>query len=143
MPQIIEHIDAIARQKKRDVLFVIFHRRERLSNGTTQLIRAGDWRQSATRKLIIEWLDAQGIVWEPCGHVANLLSQMPYLGQIYIDIPFDMSSPQYQRLASFLEHPDGTMKLPGATFCALSLEAAMKNAEHDEPGFWDRNAEKF
>jgi len=35
------------------------------------------------------------------------------------------------------------MKIDGVVFCYLPLEMAMKNAHHDEPGFWDRWAENF
>lgn len=134
MPQLIEHIDAIARTKVRDVLFVIFHKnlRDRI-----------DWERLPVRQQIIEWLDANAIAWKPCGHVASTSFMGPYLGQIYVDVPFDESDLTYQRLCSYLEKPDGSMALVGAEFCYHPLSEAMKNAHHDDPGFWEKWAEDF
>lgn len=137
MPQLIEHIDAIARQKQRDVLYLRF-------NDPSD---SEDWfydgESSASRQEIINWLNNNQIIWQPCGDVANENCMMSYAGQIYLDVPFDEADPVYQRLISHLENPDGTMRLPGVLFCALKLQTAMKNAHHDEPGFWKRWAENF
>ena len=133
MPAVIEHIDAIARRKGRDVLHVIFH---------TSLSRAFDWEAWPARRRIIEWLDAQEIGWMPCGHVASESFMCSYRGQIYIDVPFDETHPAYRRVRDYLEHPDGTMAVEGATFCYYPLDEAMKNAHHDAPGFWERWAEE-
>jgi hypothetical protein len=35
------------------------------------------------------------------------------------------------------------MRHDGVRFYAMSLDHAMDNAEHDEPGFWERWAEGF
>jgi hypothetical protein len=125
---LIEHIDAIARKKQRTVLHVIFHAR---------LSEPFDWEASSARRQIIAWLDAQGIDWMPCGHVANDAFLCSYRGQIYIDVPFDESHPDYRRVRDYLEHPDGTMAIDGAKFCYYPLSEAMKNAHHDAPGYWD------
>jgi hypothetical protein len=128
MPQLIEHIDAIARAKGRDVLFVIFHQdlRDRIA-----------WELLPVRQQIVEWLTANAIAWKPCGQVASTSFVGPYLGQIYVDVPFDTGDPTYRRLRDYLEKPDGSMALDGAAFCYLPLSEAMKNAHHDEPGFWE------
>lgn len=68
---------------------------------------------------------------------------LPYRGQIYVDVPYDDSLPEYRKLADFLENPDGSARLPNAIFCYLPLEKAMENAHHDEPGFWEKWAENF
>ena len=68
---------------------------------------------------------------------------IPYHGQIYIDIPFEPSAPEFKSLEAFLEFPDGKSRLDGVTFFYLPLAKAMENAAHDEPGFWDRWAENF
>ncbi len=60
-----------------------------------------------------------------------------YRGQLYIDIPFDQSNLDYQRLERLLENEDGTMKFPQVLFFYLPLERAMINAHHDEPGYWE------
>lgn len=134
MPQLIEHIDAIARAKKRNVLYVVFH-----ENLRDQI----DWEQLPVRKQIIEWLDVNSIAWKPCGHIASTNIMVGYKGQIYIDLPFDEKDPTYRKLCNYLEKPDGTMAFEGMTFCYHTLSAAMENAHHDEPGFWEKWAENF
>jgi hypothetical protein len=67
----------------------------------------------------------------------------PYLGQVYLDVPYDESLPEYCVLRDYLEHPDGTMRHAGVRFCVMPLDYAMRNAEHDEPGFWERWADGF
>jgi hypothetical protein len=54
MTQIIRHIDAIARAKKRNVLLVIFH--EKLGLDT-------DWEILPLRTALIQWPGAQKIAW--------------------------------------------------------------------------------
>lgn len=136
MPQLIDHIDAIARQKKRDVLYIVFSAIGRPRAMT-------NWDKHPSRKVIVQWLDEKGIPWQPCAGIANANRLDSYQGQVYIDIPFDRALPEYIELEAFLENPDGTMRLPGATFGYLPLEHAMKNAHHDEPGFWEQWAESF
>jgi hypothetical protein len=133
VPQIIKHIDAIARQKGRDVLFVAFP--ECYSVGD-KYVSPDDCK---TRRRVIAWLDQAGIGWCPCAHAAGddgaLL--IGYLGHIYIDLPYDTADPEYQKLADFLETPDGKMKIEGVEFYCCPLEIAMKNRHHDEPGYWE------
>lgn len=134
MPQLIEHIDAIARKKQRDVLYIEF----RPESG-----RLGDARELPLRQQIIEWLEKQSIGWQPCGEFANESRMRSYCGQIYVDVPFTPGDPVYDRLVAYLEHPDGSMRFAEAVFCALPLDVAMRNAHHDAPGFWERWAENF
>ena len=137
MPGIIEHIDAIARKKGRAVLYLEFH---------PQPFR--EWRDyqfedDATRTSVLTWLDAHGVPRTRCGPFANPRVMAPYLGQVYLDVPYDESLPEYRALRDYLEHPDGTMRHDGVRFYAMPLDHAMQNAEHDEPGFWERWAEDF
>lgn len=137
MPGLIEHIDAIARKKGRTVLYLEFHPQP-----------FSEWRNyqfedDATRASIVSWLDAQGVPWTRCGPFANPSVMAPYLGQVYLDVPYDESLPEYIRLRDYLEQPDGTMRHAGVRFYAMPLDHAMQNAEHDEPGFWERWAEEF
>lgn len=149
MPVLIEHIDAIARKKNRDVLFVTFEPESpalqqpegedyALFNWLNQ-----DWNSHAIRKQVMEWLDENGIGWQLCGNFANPNVITPYMGQIYIDVPYDRNLPEYQKLEVFFENSDGSMRLPGVNFNYCPLEMAMKNAEHDEPDFWHRWADGF
>ena len=145
MPMLIEHIDAIARQKQRDVLFLEFnspHSKERLDETVLEGQRC-DWHSLLSRLKIISWLDEQNVTWKPCGDFANIDTVTSYRGQIYIDIPFEPSSAVYKALEAFLEFPDGKSRFDDVTFFYLPLAKAMENTAHDEPGFWDRWAENF
>jgi len=137
MPVLIEHIDAIARRKQRTVLFLEFH---------PQPFR--EWRNyryedDATRTAVMAWLDAHGVPWTPCGPFADPRVMAPWLGQVYLDVPWEESLPEYRELRDYLEHPDGTVRHAGMRFLAMSLDHAMQNAAHDGPGFWERQAEDF
>lgn len=141
MPQLLEHIDAIARKLKRGALFIRFD--EHLKDGELSDWLDFDGEASEMRKTVTEWLDSKGIGWYPCAGFASVNSFGVYKGQIYVDVPYDENLPIYKELETYLENPDGTMRFPEAGFYYCSLEKAMENAEHDEPGFWDRWAEKF
>lgn len=142
MPYLLEHIDAIARQKQRDVLFIRFFDPLDYEEDDGVFFCA-DWKSLAGRQEVIKWLDDNQISWLPCGDFADIHSMCSYAGQIFIDVPFDEADPVYQKVLGYLENPDGSMRLPGVLFCALQLQIAMKNAHHDEPGFWERWAENF
>jgi hypothetical protein len=134
MPYEIEHIDAIARAKKRDVLYIDFHK-----NIRDQV----NWKSLPLRQQIIDWFDANAIEWRPCAHAGSTQIMMSYKGQIYIDLAFNETDPRYQKVCAYLENPDGTMAFDGATFRYYPLSLAMENAHHDEPGFWEKWAENF
>lgn len=95
------------------------------------------------RDQVLAWFDANGIPWQQCGPFADPRVMAHYLGQVYLDVPYDESLPEYRVVRDFLEHPDGSMRHEGVRFYAMSLQHAMKNAEHDEPGYWERWAEEF
>jgi hypothetical protein len=133
---LLEHIDAIARQKGRDVLYVVFPECYPDENG--QRVRPDECQ---ARQRVIAWLDQAGIAWRPCAHAARdsgWLIIEGYLGHIYIDLPFDTSNAEYRKLADFLETPDGKTKIEGAEFRYWPLEVAMENKHHDEPGYWEK-----
>lgn len=125
MPELIEHIDAIARQKQRAVLYLEFHR------------DASDEARSAA----LGWLDAHGLPWGSCGAYADANLLLPYMGQIYLDVSYDESLADYRILRDYFEYPDGNMRQASVRFCVMPLDYAMRNAAHDAPGFWDRWAE--
>ena len=135
MPLLLAHIDAIARQKQRDVLFLEFKNAERP--------HAQPFEEIESRKRILEWLEGEGIPWLMCGDIADTSMMRSYAGQIYIDVPYDIENATYQSVQAFLENPDGSMRFDDVKFWILSLERAMENAHHDEPGFWERWAEDF
>ncbi len=141
MPQLIQHIDQIAREKQRAVLFLLFKKPD--SHPDDDFGLSFDYEGCAARNEIQAWLTANDIEYCNCAEFASENCMMPYQGQLYIDVPFDENDPQYRKLAGYLENPDGSMKLPGVLFCYLPLEKALKNAHHDEPGFWEKWAEDF
>jgi hypothetical protein len=88
-------------------------------------------------------VEKNGIGWSLCAGFADENSIPAYTGEIYIDVPFDENDPVYKKVNAFLEHDDGTPKFEGTRFLYLSLEIAMRNKHHDEPGFLDKWAENF
>jgi hypothetical protein len=135
MPQLIEHIDAIARRKGRAVLYLEFH-----PYAGWRKYRIGD---DAVRDGVLAWLDANGIPWQPCGPFAVPGHMYPYLGQVYLDIPYTVGLPDYERLRDYFEFADGSMRHPGVRFFAMPLEHAQENALHDAPGFWEQYWDAF
>ena len=135
MPRILEHIDAIARKLQRDVLYLTFHGKDAQPFDQVEV--------SPQRTQIINWLDQEKIAWKECGPIASENGFSSYVGQIFIDTPFDETNEEYRKLQAFLEHPDGSMRYEDVCFYIVPLEVAMKNAHHDEPGFWKRWAERF
>ena len=138
----VKTLDQISREKQRDVLYLTFEDQSAAkSENAEQLDEAFNWEDCATRKKIIQFMDKNQIPYQMCFMAqptnGTLMLSMPYRGELYIDIPYDESNPCYKKLESFLENPDGSMKLPNVKFWYYPLEEAMKNAEHDEPGFWD------
>lgn len=137
MPRLIEHIDAIARKKGRAVLYLEFHPQP-----------FGEWKNyrfedDRMRMSVLAWMEAHRVAWQECGPFADLRFMVPYLGQVYLDVPYDESLPEYRSLRDYLEHPDGTMRHAGVRFYVMPLDYAMHNAEHDAPRFWERWAENF
>ncbi|QDG69647.1 hypothetical protein [Janthinobacterium tructae] len=135
MPQLIDHIDAIARKRQRAVLYLEFHPK---SYEESRLYRHDD---DAVRTSMLDWFDAQAIAWQPCGPYAELSGFSSWRGQICFELPYDEMLPAYCQLRDYLEHADGSMRHAGVRFYLLTLDLAMQNAAHDEPGFWDRWAQ--
>ena len=142
MPQVIEYVDAISRQKKRDVLFVTFYP-EGEEKQRSRFATREEWQHLPARRQVIEWLDGHQISWQPCGGIAGSNMELAYQGQIYIDLRFDRALSIYLQLENFLEHSDGTMKLPNTRFCFITHEFALRNAPHDDPAYWTNLADRF
>ncbi len=134
MPMLIEHIDKIARDKGRDVLYIVFDEK---------VFPDFDFEMRAVRKTLIAWFDLNNIKITPCGNVASEHSFSSYHGQLYIDVPYDENHPDYKKVSEHLECADGSFRILGVIFCYLPLEHAMRNKHHDELGFWDKWAENF
>jgi hypothetical protein len=154
MPQIIEYIDAIARKKQRDVLYVTFTPKNTsiffdLITGCDDDVNANyecnsyNWEEGPIRERVCNWLTEHNITWQECGYFASENGWCSYEGQIYLDVPYDENDLKYQLVRDFLENPDGSMRFESVTFWLVSLERAMENKHHDEPGFWKKWAEDF
>ncbi len=141
MPMIIEHIDAIARKKQRDVLYVTFHSKK--PDDEESWDEQHDWENDPMRETVCHWLTEHQIDWKPCAYVADENCIAPYHGQIYLDVPYDDHDPRYVQVRDYLENQDGTMRFETVSFWYLPLEKAMENAHHDEPGFWEQWAKDF
>jgi hypothetical protein len=136
---LIEHIDAICRAKQRDVLYIQFYPVDYydLRDESKQQY---DWCTDKRRQELLDWLDANGIHWVKCGPFAEhgAVYWLGYLGDIYVDVPFNEADPKYCLLRDHIEKPDGSMRDENVRFYCVSLKYAMKYAHHDEEGFWDR-----
>lgn len=130
MPQVLKHIDKIAREKKCDVDFLEFHPLDDFEQYV--------WQKDEVRNDVLWYLNEIGIVWEKCFGIANENFMPSYLGQIYLDIPKNHDDSLYAKLEAYLENTDGTMQIPSVRFYCVPLEMAMKNAHHDEPDFYEK-----
>ena len=125
MPQLLQHIDAIAREKERDVLFVHFETYDRDD-------------QDSAREQLITWLDQNHIPYAPCMGLEEENVIGSYMGDLYIDVPFDIANPQFQKLSEHLEEENGDMKIDGVLFFTLSLEVAQE-IEADRKSFFEED----
>lgn len=131
MPQLIRHIDQIARQENRDVLFLVF------DDNPVKMLN-GEARENA-----MAWLEDNEIYYEPCGPVASDHGLESYDGHLYVEVPHQPSHPHFKQLLAHFENEDGSSKVPDTLIYCLSLSHALKNKHHDEPGYWDRIAEEL
>ncbi|QPF32887.1 hypothetical protein H0S56_04350 [Acinetobacter lwoffii] len=115
LSQLLKHIDAIAREKNRDVLFVHFDHYVH-----------PDRDANSVRQILIGWLEQQGIVYMPCLGVDQTVHSEIYLGGLYLDVPFDLQHKAYQKLSEYLEDDQGNMKIDGILFFVLSLALALE-----------------
>ena len=117
MPQLIQCIDQVARDKKRDVLFLCF--------GIDKDILF-NYKRSTIRKKILTWLDCNAIPYFECSAVTSDKSGGWYLGEIYIDIPFDTENEQYRKLADYLEDEKGMVKHKSVGFYIYPYKSAIE-----------------
>lgn len=149
MSRILKTVDQIAREKQRSVLFVTFHKEDikifdfediDLDNDDDEVIDLDDddefdYEQCDKRKVFIQWLDENDISFQECFGFEPGAMSMSYLGQIYIDVPYDESNPQYQLINQYVENPDGSLKDPDVTLYCLPLEMAMEYKHLDDPEY--------
>lgn len=144
MPLLLQHIDAIAREKNRDVLFVHFEKYDHEHP-----------EKNTARNEVLDWLDLHNIEYFPCMGLEGEAVLNSYSGDIYVDVPFDAQNPAFRTLSEFLEDEQGNMKIDGVLFFSLALELALEiDAEResdeeieieylDEDEFGDQFGEGF
>lgn len=155
---LIENIDRIARIKQRDVLYLTFDtvKNTRLNkkkySKEMSFFRLQDEIQiydnpydNPNRQIIIDWLDRNDIEFQACADIASTCGWESYRGQIYIDVPYDISNETYQKIQNFLQDDKKgwCRNFNAVRFFYLPLNVAMRNAYHDELGFWEKWAETF
>lgn len=131
MPMLIQHIDEIARELQRDVLYLVFCKEGFSSADDFELV--DDWENCKVRQYLVQWFADDNIEARPCAGVSNSGWICGYSGHLYIDVPFDRSNLDYLKIENLLENEDGSMKLRGVVFCVFGLEEAVRIAESGLP----------
>jgi hypothetical protein len=121
MPQILNTLDEIAREKQRDVLCVMFFDPKK---GIPKHLSAA---RRNLRAALIQFLEDHSIAWSECFDPGceNLLFY-PYYCSIYLDVPYDLADPAYRLVADYLETPDGKPRTKDMHFGIRTLDAAIK-----------------
>ena len=130
MPMLIDCIDQIARNKQRDVIYVMFGEPGYTSREDFELLE--DWEHCEVRQYLLRWFEENGIAAVPCGGFSSDGWIEGYFGHLYLDVPYDSNNADYQKLENLLEHEDGSTKLPGVMFCCLPLAVAMECEDGEE-----------
>ncbi|ENU89623.1 hypothetical protein F884_01765 [Acinetobacter sp. CIP 102143] len=129
MPRILKNIDQIALEKQRDVLYLLFHKNYNDIFHNEDLSLKFHYETCIVRQQLIEWLEKHEIDFSECFGWSSRsgIMSMPYLGEIYLDVPFDEANPKYQLLYNHLENSDGSMKIEGVTWYYCPLSEALEN----------------
>lgn len=84
------------------------------------------------RDYVIAWLEQHEIEFVPCLGLSGEDEIDSYLGDLYLDIPFDQQNNQYQLVKNYLEDEQGNMIIEHVLFFVLSLEVAEEIAKDQE-----------
>lgn len=132
MPITIPYIDDFAEREQRDVIFVEFFK------DWLECVREHKeplkdyWKDHKTRNTIIQWLNDNNIGYElTYGRYDPCVITSPYLGGLYIDVPYDENNPNYKKVQEFLEYPDGTPKFENVYFYYMPFEMATMEKDRD------------
>jgi hypothetical protein len=127
MVKLIKTIDAIARERRADVIFLATFD----DNGRHT-------REHPAIMAATMWLTDEGIRWELCGGFqTGWISLEGGPRVIFIDVPHEPGSGTLKKLEARFESGDGSPRIPGLILTLLTLDEAMENAEQDNPEFWD------
>lgn len=82
---------------------------------------------------LIQWLDTNGYSWvEFDVSRYKTPSYLTYEGSIYVDIPYEVSDPEYMRLHAQMEWQDGKMKDPDVVLWFLPLERVFEVEQNND-----------
>ena len=111
----IDCINAIARQKQHNVMFLRFHL-QRYDDYPLDKQVEYNFQKDHVRQLVINLLDASGIAWSPCTECRDNVPE-PYQGQIYLDVPCNKNNQQYQKVLHYFRKENGKMRIPTVQHC--------------------------
>lgn len=57
------------------------------------------------RTQVLAWLDADGVRWKACGPFADPTVMVPWLGEVWLDMPYDEALAEYCRLRDLFRPP--------------------------------------
>ena len=140
----IKHIDKIAREKNRDVLFIRFFPTSDDKHHNLNIVQDEDnnftisFGGNKYINEILNWLTNEEIPWQFCfsSRCEGVLVES-YNGYVYIDVPYDRNNPIFIKINNYLENPDGSVRWKNVGYYYLELSVAMENAHHDAPDFDD------
>lgn len=120
-------IDGICRQLGKDVLFLALLDEEDENLDIYAEVDA-----------ITEWLEVTGIVFQLCiAFSEDVVFVEGGPACIFLDVSPETHPEQFSVLLEKFGPIDGPPVNPGFQLGILSLDDAMKNAEQDDPAFWD------
>ncbi|QWK96141.1 hypothetical protein JV213_08290 [Plesiomonas shigelloides] len=120
-------IDAIARQRQSDVLMVTFFRPEESE------LDEFDYATCAVRNKALAWFDQQGIGYRECFDLwPDNDADVPYLGELFIDVPVDENNPRYLDVVHKFEHEDGSSRYLGVSLFIIPLSLAQEYRHRDK-----------
>jgi len=88
------------------VLYITFH----LGSFFDESAMSYHWQEDPVREMICTWLTERNLPWEFCAEIANENLMISHRGQIYLDIPYDESNPDYIFACDYLENADGNCR---------------------------------
>ena len=123
----VRTIDGIARQLGRDVLFLALLDEEGASLDIHAEIEP-----------VTNWFEANGIIYRLC---TAFEEGVVYIeggpGCIYLDVEPNTDLGKLAVLLNKFGPVSGPQSVSGFQLSVLTLENALKNAEQDDPSFWD------
>ncbi len=120
MPQLIGTIDAIARERQRDVLYA-------RAPPSADLLFDHKWERAAGRVALVEFLTAHKMIrWEECMDWNSGVLVAPYDGSLFIDLPVNVTNEQFQAVCAILEYPNGRPRFSDYRLYVFPLFLALR-----------------